>query len=43
MDRWLGPDHRYFRVRDAAGAIYLLRHDLIEDRWELELYEELLA
>lgn len=43
LDRWLGPDHRYFKVRDADGATYILRHDLVEDRWELELYEETLT
>jgi hypothetical protein len=26
LDRWLGPDHRYFKVRTADG-IYILRHD----------------
>ena len=26
LDRWPGEDHCYFRVQDAAGAIYILRH-----------------
>jgi hypothetical protein len=25
--RWLGPDHRYFKVRGDDGAVYLLRVD----------------
>ncbi len=36
IDRWLGPDHRYFEVRGDDGAVYLLRHDDREDRWDLE-------
>jgi hypothetical protein len=43
LDRWLGPDHRYFRIRGEDGSTYLVRHDLSEDRWELELYEEVLV
>lgn len=39
LDRWLAPDHRYFKVRASDGGIYLLRHDLREDRWKLVLYD----
>jgi hypothetical protein len=35
VDRWLAPDHRYFKVRGDDGAIYLLRHDEARQRWEL--------
>ena len=35
IDRWLGTDHRYFKVRGDDGAEYLLRHDEPADRWEL--------
>lgn len=35
VDRWLAPDHRYFKVRDREGAIYILRHDVVTGRWEL--------
>ena len=38
IDRWLAPDHRYFKVRDAAGAAYILRHDVHADRWELTMF-----
>lgn len=38
MDRWLAPDHRYFKLRGDDGALYLLRHDVEADRWELILY-----
>lgn len=40
LDRWLGPDHRYFKLRGSDGATYILRHDEHADRWELTLYEQ---
>ncbi len=36
IDRWITPDHRYFKVRGDDGAVYLLRHEEAADRWELE-------
>ena len=39
LDRWLAPDHRYFKVRGDDGATYILRHDTGHDRWDLTLYE----
>ncbi len=39
IDRWLGPDHRYFKVRGDDGAVYLLRVDDPADRWELKTFE----
>jgi hypothetical protein len=38
MDRWLAPDHRYFKVRAGEGDTYVLRHDTESHRWELVLY-----
>jgi hypothetical protein len=35
LDRWLAPDHRYFKVRGGDGEVYLLRHDVESRRWEL--------
>jgi hypothetical protein len=35
LDRWLAPDHRYFRIRGADGETYVLRHDVESERWEL--------
>ena len=39
LDRWLDAQHRYFKLRGNDGGIYLLRHDTIEDRWEMTLYD----
>ena len=38
VDRWLAPDHRYFKLRCKAGDLYILRHDSRIDRWELTLF-----
>ena len=34
LDRWLAPDHRYFKVRTAEGT-YILRHDMTSGAWAL--------
>ncbi len=33
IDRWFGPDHRYFKVLGDDEAVYLLRHDDPADRF----------
>ena len=38
LDRWQGPDHRYFKVAGVDGAVYILRHDPAGERWELVFY-----
>jgi hypothetical protein len=38
VDRWLAPDHRYFKVR-ASGDIYILRNDVMSGLWELTMFE----
>ena len=39
LDRWLSPDHRYFKCLGDDEAIYILRHDVVTDSWELTLYD----
>ena len=39
VDRWLAPDHRYFKVRCNVGDLYILRHDIVTDCWELTMFE----
>ena len=39
LDRWLDPAYRYFKVRAGDGAVYILRHDTVADRWELTLFD----
>jgi hypothetical protein len=38
LDRWLAPDHRYFKLLGDDEAQYILRHDPVADRWELIYY-----
>jgi len=38
VDRWLAPDHRYFKVRDRDGHVYILRNDVAAERWELTFF-----
>lgn len=38
-DQWLAPGHRYFKVKGSDGATYILRHDVVADRWELTMFE----
>jgi hypothetical protein len=35
MDRWLHPTHRYFKVQADDGRIFILRHDVSCDEWDL--------
>ena len=37
-DRWLSPDHRYFKVVDADKCVYIIRHDMHTQVWELVYY-----
>jgi len=38
LDAWLVPDYRYFKLRDAEGNTYLVRHDEQSDTWELTMF-----
>jgi hypothetical protein len=39
LDRWLAPDHRYFKVRTSKGELYIIRNDTITGVWQLTLFE----
>lgn len=38
VDRWIDPEHRYFKLRGDDGDLYILRHDAETDAWEMTLY-----
>ena len=38
LDRWLAPDHRYFKIKGDDGGHYIIRYDVPSDRWELTLF-----
>ena len=35
LDRWLSPDHRYFKLRGDDDRVYIIRHDERQARGEL--------
>ena len=35
VDRWLAPEHRYFKVAASDGDTYVLRHDGRTGDWTL--------
>lgn len=39
LDRWLDPRHQYFKVRGDDEGVYILRHDIVYDQWELTLFD----
>lgn len=39
VDRWIGEDHRYFKLLDPGGDRWILRYDEPRDRWDVALYE----
>ena len=39
QDRWLAPDHRYFKLLGDDKAIYIIRHDTVSGLWELVFYQ----
>ena len=39
LDQWVGEDHRYFRVRTADGARFLVRLDETDQSWSLVFFE----
>lgn len=38
VDRWLAPDHRYFKITGDDDATYIICHDTVTDGWELVFY-----
>jgi hypothetical protein len=41
VDRWLAPDHRYFKVKGDDGATYILRHGVAEGTWEITHFDRM--
>ncbi len=40
VDRWLSPDHRYFKCLGGDGATYIIRQDMDSLHWELTYYKQ---
>jgi len=43
LDRWMAPDHRYFRVKGDDGHVYVLRSDEIRNQWTLGAFTHVRA
>ena len=39
LDRWIAPDHRYFKVLGDDEATYIIRHDTATWEWDLVFYQ----
>jgi len=39
LDRWLGENHRYFKVLGEDDCTYIIRYDEEADEWELVMFE----
>ena len=40
LDRWIAPDHRYFKLIGDDNATYIIRHDEKQWQWELIFFSE---
>ncbi len=40
LDRWLAPDHRYFKLLGDDHGVYILRHDPDADVWEMIFFKQ---
>jgi hypothetical protein len=41
LDRWLSPDHRYFKILGDDQALYIIRHDEATASWQLTFFKQL--
>ncbi len=35
LDAWLGPDHRYFKLKGDDGGTYIIRQNSASGAWDL--------
>lgn len=40
LDRWLSPDHRYFKILGDDRGVYILRHDETAGSWDLIFFKQ---
>ncbi len=40
LDRWLSPNHRYFKVIGDDKGLYIIRHDIIFHIWQLTFFKQ---
>jgi len=40
LDRWLAPDHRYFKFRGDDQGTYIIRNDVVSLAWQITFYQD---
>ncbi len=40
LDCWLAPDHRYFKLKTDDASIWIIRHDTVQQAWELTAFRQ---
>jgi hypothetical protein len=40
LDRWLAPDHRYFKLRGHDQGIYIIREEVASLEWQVTFYQD---
>jgi hypothetical protein len=40
IDRWLAPDHRYFKCVGDDGGVYIIRNDVADSSWEVAFFNQ---
>lgn len=40
LDRWLAPDHRYFKLLGDDRCLYIIRHDVVTFRWQMIFFQD---
>ncbi len=40
LDRWLAPDHRYFKILGDDNCTYIIKYDNQTLQWELAFYKK---
>ncbi len=38
IDCWPASDHRYFKIRGDDEAVYIIRHEIMHQTWELVFF-----
>ena len=41
LDRWISTDHRYFKIIGDDSAVYIIRFDSVEWKWELTFFKQI--
>ncbi len=39
LERWVSPDHRYFKILGEDDSKYTIRYDTVSMKWELTFFQ----